>query len=359
MKTQHKKRKKKRIRTILIIDFVLLLLAGGCIFFILNRKESDDTAIELNGNNEIQVESSKDSSGDNGNSSETSEDIDDSTITFADLAKYSYSFSSGAGGWEDDFDIEKDGYFHGSYHDSDMGDTGEDYPDGIRYYCDYEGHFENIQKVDEYTYKMQMKDITILNDDNEYIADGVKYVPLSPYALSGADEVDIYMPGKPVSEIDEQVQRWLFIDYQEQQDTLDNLALVNVAENQGIASSERISAKKEAEGFYNTTENSYEYYSDMLSEALTTADMVEITSSQVRISDDCLNNIWRVIKYNTDEAEFNKILEEQRQWLKDRDAKAQESADEYDGGSFASVAYNDTYASATMERCKKLLEYIE
>jgi len=213
----------------LIIDFVLLLLAGGCIFFILNRKESDDTATELNENNEIQVESSKDSSGDNGNA----------------------------------------------------------------------------------------------------------------------------------SEIDEEVQTWLSISYQEQQDTLERLALVNVKENQGIISFERMPAKEEAESSYNRTKESYDYYNDMISAAVTTAEMVEMTSTQVDFTDDCLNEIWRLIKYNTDEATFNKALEEQRQWLEDRDAKAKEASGEYDGGSFASVAYNDTYASMTMERCEKLLEYLK
>ena len=51
-------------------------------------------------------------------------------LTFEDLSKYSYYFSSGAGGWGEEFVIERDGYFKGSFHDSDMGDTGEGYPNG-------------------------------------------------------------------------------------------------------------------------------------------------------------------------------------------------------------------------------------
>ena len=341
-----------------MIAVALVLVAGCGVYFLVNRSGEDTTVDEASTNNTKDVGNTTDTNKAENDTTETTK-ANDSTFTFEDLAKYSYSFTSGAGGWEDDFDIEKDGSFHGSYHDSDMGDTGDDYPDGIRYYCEYEGHFENIQKVDDYTYKMHLKDIKILNDDQEYIADGVKYIPLTPYALNNADMVEIYLPGKPVSEIDEEVQHWIFIETQDQQDTLENLALVNVNENQGITSYERMSPKEDAESNYKTYKESYDYYADLLSEAATTADMVEATSNQIRVSDECLNYIWRIIKYNTDEDTFNKALEEQRQWLKDRDASAERATAEHLGGSQATVDYNDIYATMTMERCKELLNYLK
>ena len=353
MSKRRKKRTQRRI-SIVLIAVALVLVAGCGVYFLVNRSGADTTVDETSTNNTKDVGDTTDTNKAENDTTETTK-ANDSTITFEDLAKYSYSFSSGAGGWSDDFDIEKDGSFHGSYHDSDMGDTGDDYPDGTIYYCEYEGHFENIQKVDEFTYKMHMKDITILNDDKESIEDGVRYIPLTPYALSNADVVEIYMPGKPVSEINEEVRTWLFIPYQDQQDTLENMALVNVNENQGITSSTRMTPKEDAESTYNTYKESYDYYAGLLSEAATTADMVEATSNQIRVSDECLNYIWRLIKYNTDEATFNKALEEQRQWLKDRDASAERAKNL--GGSQAAVDYNDIYATMTMERCKELLKY--
>ena len=354
MSKRHKKRT-QRIISIVLIAVALVLVAGCGVYFLVNRSGADTTVDEASTNNTSDVAASEDKGNTDGATKEA--DTDEASLTFEDLAKYSYSFCSGAGGWSDDFDIEKDGSFHGSYHDSDMGDTGEDYPDGTIYYCEYEGHFENIQKVDEFTYKMHMKDITILNDDKESIEDGVRYIPLTPYALSNADVVEIYMPGKPVSEINEEVRTWLFIPYQDQQDTLENMALVNVNENQGITSSTRMTPKEDAESTYNTYKESYDYYAGLLSEAATTVDMVDATSNQIRVSDECLNYIWRLIKYNTDEATFNKALEEQRQWLKDRDASAERATAEHLGGSQATVDYNDIYATMTMERCKELLKY--
>ena len=355
MNKRHKKRTQRRI-SIVLIAVALVLVAGCGVYFLVNRSGADTTVDEAGINNTKDVGKTTDTNKAENDTTEITK-ANDSTITFEDLAKYSYSFTSGAGGWSDDFDIEKDGSFHGSYHDSDMGDTGDGYPDGIRYYCEYEGHFENIQKVDDYTYKMHLKDIKILNDDQEYIADGVKYIPLTPYALNNANVVEIYMPGKPVSEIDEEVRTWLFIPYQDQQDTLENLALVNVNENHGITSSTRMTPKEDAESTYNTYKESYDYYADQLSEAATTADMVEATSNQIRVSDECLNDIWRIIKYNTDEATYNKALEEQRHLLKDRDASAERATAEHLGGSQATVDYNDIYATMTMERCKELLKY--
>ena len=353
MSKRHKKRMQRRISIILII--VALVLVAGCgVYYLVKNSDSKDEITENTTKNTDVGTVSKDSNNAETNKSNTA---DDSTITFVDLAQYGYSFYSGVGGWSDDFYIEKDGSFHGSYHDSDMGDSGDGYPDGTRYYCEYEGHFENIQKVDEFTYKMHMKDINIINNDDEYIADGVKYIPVTPYALNNANEIEIYMPGKPVSEIDDEIKTWIFVGSQEQQDSLENLALVNVNENQGITSYTRMTPKEDAESTYNTYKESYDYYADQLSEAATTADMVEATSNQIRVSDECLNYIWRLIKYNTDEATFNKALEEQRQWLKDRDASAEKATAEHDGGSMATVDYNDIYATMTMDRCKELLKY--
>lgn len=357
--SKRSKRRQKRILCLCVIAIAIALIFG-LVGFMVSRKADDADLILANTANSNQA-SSQDGSQEDDNYllDESAEDLSVSGITFDELSKYYFSFCSGAGGWSDDFSIEKDGYFHGNYHDSDMGDMGDDYPNGTIYFCQYEGHFADIEKVDEYTCKMKMTDIKILNDEQEYIEDGTKFVPLAPYALSNADEVDIYLPGKPVSEIPQEVQEWLGIAYMEDKpEKLDSIALVNVNENQGITTYERMSAKEEAQSSYDATKNSYEYYGKKLTEAETTVEMVEITGSQVKVTDDCLNDIWRTIKYNTDEATFNKALEKQRQWLKDRDAKAEKASAEYEGGTFAPVAYNDTFASMTLDRCKDLLKYL-
>ena len=75
-------------------------------------------------------------------------------------------------------------------------------------------------------------------------------------------------------------------------------------------------------------------------------------------ADDCLNYIWNLVRYNVDEDEYATILEEQRAWIAEKEAKAKEARDEFEGGTFAPVTYNDVLATLTMERCEVLIEYL-
>jgi tetratricopeptide (TPR) repeat protein len=68
------------------------------------------------------------------NTFNTTADNQSRDLTFEDLSHYAFQFCSGAGGWSTDFEIEKDGSFKGNYHDSDMGDTGENYENGNALY---------------------------------------------------------------------------------------------------------------------------------------------------------------------------------------------------------------------------------
>ena len=63
------------------------------------------------------------------------------TIQFSELSKYEFVFSSGVGAWQTMLNINEDGSFQGLYSDSDMGDTGEGYPNGIIYSSKFEGEF--------------------------------------------------------------------------------------------------------------------------------------------------------------------------------------------------------------------------
>ena len=67
-------------------------------------------------------------------------------FSFADVADREFFFSSGAGGWCTVLYIDEDGSFEGNFRDSDMGSTGEGYPNGTLYYCDFKGRFTEPQK---------------------------------------------------------------------------------------------------------------------------------------------------------------------------------------------------------------------
>jgi len=147
-----RKRRQKRTFSIILIIVALLLVIGVAAYIILSKKDSDTSLVSSDANNTQQSDSSTqqselDTNAGAGDNQSTEEHDESAGITFEELSKHNYSLSSGAGAWSDDFNIEKDGFFHGHYHDMDMGDTGDDYPNGTMYICDYEGHLSNIQKM--------------------------------------------------------------------------------------------------------------------------------------------------------------------------------------------------------------------
>ena len=325
-----------------------------------NVKESNDD--ETDNNDIINFENIIETQVESDYNPQTTVDLENKEVTFETLSKYSYEFCSGAGGWSTNFYIEKDGFFHGNYHDSDMGDTGEDYPGGIVYYCDFSGHFTNLTKVDDFTYEMNLEDISYKNKvGDEEIEDGIKYIYSDAYGLTGTNKFRVYIPGKPISEIKEDVYFWVkFVNEEESKDT-DTLSIIcieNVEQEEGIYSYERLSASESALNYYNSAKNSYEELITDCQNANTTMEMLDNASDRFKLADDLLNNLWILIKYNTDEAEFEKILNEQREWLKQRDQKADEAADSWEGGSFAPVDFADTKAEMTMERCKELADIL-
>lgn len=325
-----------------------------------NVKESNDE--KTDNNDIINFENIIETQVESDYNPQTTVDLENKEVTFETLSKYSYEFCSGAGGWSTNFYIEKDGFFHGNYHDSDMGDTGEDYPGGIVYYCDFSGHFTNLTKVDDFTYEMNLEDISYKNKvGDEEIEDGIKYIYSDAYGLTGTNKFRVYIPGKPISEIKEDVYFWVkFVNEEESEDadTLSIICIENVEQEEGIYSYERLSASESALDYYNSAKNSYEELITDCQNANTTMEMLDNASDRFKLADDLLNNLWILIKYNTDEAEFEKILNEQREWLKQRDQKADEAADSWEGGSFAPVDFADTKAEMTMERCKELADIL-
>ena len=279
--------------------------------------------------------------------------------TFEELSKYSFEFGSGAGGWSTDFNIEKDGSFKGNYHDSDMGTIGEGYENGTIYVATFKGHFTELCKIDEYTYEMKLADITYGEEDGtEEIVDGIRYCYTNnAYGLTGTERFLVYAPGTPVSVLNEEVYSWVQWSVGDGP-TIDKPIIVNEDQQEGIYSYERLSPAEEARTIYDSSLDSYEQYTKEIAAADTQGDMNELSKAQYKVADDCLNQLWDIIKDHTDEAAFEPILEEQRQWITEKEEKAQAAEDECGGGSLGTFLYSDTLASMTMDRCKELLDII-
>ena len=297
------------------------------------------------------------------NTFNTTADNQSRDLTFEDLSHYAFQFCSGAGGWSTDFEIEKDGSFKGNYHDSDMGDTEENYENGTRYICGFSGNFTGLTKINDYTYEMKMENLTYEETPGkEEIADGVKYIYTDVYGLEGTDTFKVYLPGAPVSDLSEEEYFWVRTanenGAEESQDTLTIPVIVNEKMEYGIYSYKRMTPYEEAKSTLTTYQASYDAAEEELKKATTQSRLNDCSIQMYDISDSCLNEIWNLVKYNTSEEKFNEILNEQRKWIADKEAAGNEIM-ENNGGSSALMDSSQVMAELTMERCKELIEYLK
>lgn len=289
----------------------------------------------------------------------------DSTISAADTFDFKafenleFYFASGAGGWRTFLNIEEDGSFSGEYSDSDMGSTGEGYPNGTYYYCKFNGKFTEAVKVNDYTYSMKIEEISCVNEpETSEIIDGILYYYATPYGMEGAEEVLIYLPGAPVSELPEEYINWVRNDMVDPDAVeLPFYGLYNVTEQKGFSSydtsgriEDMIAASEE---WALTIRASLEH------DTLTQADMNVKAMELYENWDAALNTLWSELKERLSEDQFNVLLEEQRVWIADKEAAVKEAGKEVEGGSLYALVVNMKAAEITEARVYELYEMLK
>lgn len=177
----------------LLLPMICILLAG-C------GNEKGDP------NMEVAIEAAQDT-----NTSEKNEMPDDETdFSYADLRGIEFLFCSGAGGWSTTMTIGEDGSFQGMYSDSDMGDAGDGYPDGTRYYCKFSGQLSELTKIDKLTYSAELINIAYENTvGEEKYEDGVRYIYSDAYGLDNAETLYFYLPGTRREDLSEDCLSWV------------------------------------------------------------------------------------------------------------------------------------------------------
>ncbi len=282
------------------------------------------------------------------------------SFSFEELSTRQFYFSSGVGAWGEEFTIEKDGYFTGKFHDSNMGETGEEYPNGTRYSCAYSGHFADITKVGEYTYELKLTDISYKEEPGtEEILDEMKYVYTEAYFMGAGETFHIYLPGMPIAEMSEELYMWVR-DYNQSASELTMIVIADEKNELAAASVNRLDPLEDAQMNYNLYKESFDYYEEKLkNEAQTTLDMAIYSGKMYEVSDECLNYLWNLIRYNVPKDRYEELLKEQRDWITEKEEKGKEVADAYAGGSLAHVDANLILAQLTIERCAVLLEYLQ
>ena len=151
-------------------------------------------------------------------------------------------FASGAGAWGTTLTLNLDGTFTGQFHDSNMGENGENYPNGTVYYCNFSGRFGSMMKMNDYAYYMCLEELVYDTDiDREEIGtdEGVRYITAEPYGMAGGVEFIFYLPGTPVKMLDESFLSWwpsAYLWREGKLDTLDAYGLYNVNTGDGFFS---------------------------------------------------------------------------------------------------------------------------
>ena len=129
---------------------------------------------------------------------------------FARVGGNTFSFLSGVGGWSTEIEMAGDGSFTGYYHDWELGDIGDGYPNGSLYECYFSGKFAMTRKIDPYTYELRLAALRLDGDPGvERIVDGVRVESATAYGVEGGDVFMLYCPGRPTADLPEEFLEWI------------------------------------------------------------------------------------------------------------------------------------------------------
>lgn len=352
--------KKKIIALILTGSMVLSVCSCG------NREpEAPDitinTEIEETQESEISKEPQKEemAEGSKEEQEETAQGKEE-IFDFVNFKNLEFCFSSGAGGWATLMTINADGSFSGIYFDGEMGVTGEEYPNGTMYQCNFSGQFTQPVKVNEYTYSMQIRELNYAEEaGSEEIKDGVRYCYSTVYGLDEAEDILIYLPGAPLAELSEEFRSWVgYYDLSYTTDTeLPFYALNNEAVQCGFSSYDIVDNLKGTIDF--TEEWAASLENSIENDPLTQTEYNEKTQELYEVWDYALNEVWAVLQKTQDAEAMSALTIEEREWIASKEQAVADAGAEFAGGTMQSMIMNQKAAEMTKNRVYELMEAFE
>ncbi len=278
------------------------------------------------------------------------------TLTFADLTNREFYFASGAGGWRTVLQIHADGSFSGMFSDSEMGSVGEGFPKGTYYLCEFEGTFEAPVQLNDYTYSMKIADIRCAKEpDTTEIIDEMLFYYSTPYGIEGTEEVLIYLPGAPVSELPEEYMNWVRNDMAVAEvSELPFYGLYNAAEQNGFSSYEVFATFEEY--LAHIQEQAAAISASLENDPLTQAEMNLKSEELSALWEDALSAVLIMLQEGMSEEELTELMNEQQAWFEAKAKAVEEAGKEVQGGSIYPLIVNSEAARLTEERVTELLE---
>lgn len=288
----------------------------------------------------------------------------ESDFSLENLSDRVFYFSSGAGAWSTELFINGDGTFRGIYHDSDMGDIGENYPNGTLYFCEFTGRFDGPEKIDEFTYKLSLASIEYKYEpEKEEIIDGVRNIYSTAYGLDDGEEFYLYLPGTKLAELPEEYLRW--VGYYNLENTTETelpfYGLYNVNMEQGFSSTvyEEQSLLERIEMEISFAEERDAELSAKLPEAASQLDMKMISEELFQTWDNVLNVVWKLLESELDDDTMEALRTEEREWIAFKEAEVEAAGEVYEFGTLRPLVEADKAAELTKERVYELKKYAE
>ncbi len=280
-------------------------------------------------------------------------------LPFASLKDVEFYFASGVGGWSTSLTIEPDGSFSGNYHDSDMGDTGEGYPHGTMYYCDFSGSFTEPVKIDDYTYVFRIGEITLEDvPGEETITDNIRYIASEPYGLEDCEDVYLYLPGKSVAALPEEFLIWVqYHGMEKSAEALPFYGLYN--ENAQDGFSGHVMQAYVPEGYINEQVFQAQNEGAALLSSLDGGNLPQLqlnlqSGELFQVWDDALNNIWAYLLETLDPDVMDALTAEEMEWIEQKEADIEAEGSAYKGGSLQPYVQNMTAYRWTRDRVYEL-----
>ena len=287
---------------------------------------------------------------------ETEETVPEADFSFSDLPYTEFHFNSGAGAWGTVLVIHPDGSFNGTFQDTDMG-SGEDpeYPNGCVSYSEFSGKFAQPVWLDEHSCVLKILEIQYEREPGtSEIRDGILYSYGTAYGLTETEELVLYLPGTPISQLPEDFIPWAGL-YGVDGTELPHYGLYNPGHQTGFYSHSILDTIRFS------VQHAEEVAAEVdtwLEEAYTQADMNYAAQQKYLIWDGALNQFWQDLKSILSEEEMRQLTNEELQWIDEKEAAALDAAAEYEGGSIYPMVYYSALADLTKQRVYELLEWL-
>lgn len=273
-------------------------------------------------------------------------------FAYSDLADYDF-VGHYAGGYTK-IHIFEDGSFKGV---CDLGgEMSQEFPGGVREYCDFTGQLKNVTQENEYKITTTIESLQLGREPGtEEIRDNVKYEYSAGQGMKAGDRIEIFLPGTPISILPDEI-----VGDFSGFENLKGYALFNPNTGFGYGG---LDLKTERKGQVMAAIQEAEIACQTLNPLLKSADPSQADMnglSQLRYEtwDRVLNTVWSILKDTLSEEEMEKLTQEQIAWIKEKEAAAEQAVVNAGGSSMAISAYSRTAKDWTIHRLEILIPMI-